>query len=87
MTSLTMSQINIDSRPPGGSINVTVQPSNRIGQQTTGVYVEVNDHYTIADPESNTATSELVNLMEERFELSLRHAEKIIDHIMSLREH
>ena len=86
MTSLTMSQVNLKDRSPDDRINVTVQPSSRIGNGETGVYIEVNDHFAVVDTKSHAATSELVNILEERFEESLRRAEQIIDHAMSLRE-
>ena len=85
MTSLRMSQVNIRDRSPGDMINVTVQPSSRIGNGETGIYIEVNDHFAIVDSKGQTATSEIVNILEESFEDSLRRAEQIIDHVMSLR--
>ena len=86
MTSLTMRQVNPDGRPLGGQINVTVEPSSRIGQGRLGVYVRVNDHYTIENVESQMGTSKIVALLEENFDESLLRADKIIDHIMSLTE-
>ena len=86
MTSLTMTQVNIEGRPPSGKINVTVQPSNRVDQNSVGVYVEVNDHYTVEEQNSKGATNELINMLEQEFEASLHRAEKIIDHLMSLGE-
>ena len=86
MTSITMSQVNPEGRPPGGQVNVTVEPSNRIGQGRLGVYVRVNDHYTIENVESQMATSEIITLLEENFDESLRRADQIIDHIMLLTE-
>lgn len=84
VTSITMSQVDPEGRPPGGQINVTVEPSNRIGQGHLGVYVRVNDHYTIENIESGIGTSKIVELLEENFDESLRRADQIIDHIMSL---
>ena len=84
MTSLTMRQVNPEGRPPGEQINVTVEPSNRIGQGRLGVYARVNDHYTIENVESQMGTSNIVELLEENFDESLRRADQIIDHIMSL---
>ena len=81
-----MRQVNPEGRPPGGQINVTVEPSNRIGQDRPGVYVQVNDHYTIEDVESQMGTSKIVELLEDNFDESLQCADKIIDHIMSLTE-
>ena len=84
MTSLTMRQMNPEGRPPGGEVNVTVELSTRISQDRPGVYVRVNDYYTIEKVESQMATSEIVTLLEENFDKSLQNADKIIDHIMSL---
>ncbi len=86
MASLTMRQVNPQGRPLGGQINATVEPSNRIGQGRLGVYVQVNDHYTIEDVESQMGTSSIVDLLEDNFDESLRRADQIIDHIMSLTE-
>ena len=86
MTSLTMTQVGLEDRPPGGQINVTVEPSRQIGDNERGIYVRVNDHYTVEDPESQTATSDIIGMLEENFDESIRRAEKIIDHVMSLRE-
>ena len=84
MTSLTMTQVQLQGRLADDRLNVTVQPSNKIGQDGTGVYIEVNDHYTIKDPASQSATSEIVAILEDNFDHSIRSAERIIDHIMSL---
>ncbi len=83
MTSLTMTQLDPEGRPPGGQVNVTVEPSKRIGR--TGVYVRINDHYTIENLEGRMATSEIVTLLEENFDKSLLRANQIINHIMTLK--
>ena len=83
MTSLTMTQCNPEGRPPGGSINVKVEPSNRIGQGRFGVYVRVNDHYAIDDTGPDSG-QRLIGLFEANFEKSLSRSDGIIDHIMSL---
>ena len=85
MTSLTMTQVNIEGRTPEGVINVTVQPSNRVGQDGTGIYVEVNDHYSVEDRKSRNATTNILDLLENEFEESLLRSERIIDNLMSLR--
>ena len=83
MTSLTMSQLNPQGRPAGSQINVTVEPSKRIGQGRFGLYVRVNDHYTIEG--AGPKTSEiLIALFEDNFEASLKRSDTIMDHIMSL---
>ncbi len=83
MTSLTMSQTRPAGRPSGGRINVTVEPSNPVGDGRTGVFVRVNDHYAAADgPPGGNA--ELTACLHDRFEASIRRSDGIIDHIMSL---
>ena len=84
MTSLRMSQVKIEGRPPEDLINVTVEPSNPIiGRGRAGVYVDVNDHYTTGDtgPGSN---ERLIEILEDNFAVSLGRSDGIIDHVMSL---
>ena len=83
MTSMTMSQIDPEGRPAGGRINVQVEPSKRIGDGRTGVYVGVNDHYAFADTEPGAAV-QAMELLENNFEASMNRSEAIIDHVMSL---
>ena len=83
MTSLTMSQVDPEGRPKGGRINVKVEPSKRIGQGLTGVYVQVNDHYA-NDDAGPGAGVRLIGLLEDNFDTSIRRSNSIIDHIMSL---
>ncbi|MDE0622436.1 MAG: hypothetical protein OXH83_12275 [Bryobacterales bacterium] len=83
MTSLTMTQVDPEGRPPGGRVNVKVEPSNRIGQGRLGVYVEVNDHYAIDDT-SPSAGKQLMRLLKDNFDESLSRSDGIIDHLMSL---
>ena len=85
MTSLTMMQGDPEGRPKGDSINITVEPSNRIGEGRLGVYVRVNDHYSIESSSSGT-TRHLMELLEKNFEASITRSDGIIDHIMSLAE-
>lgn len=76
-------QLDPEGRPKGGRINVTVEPSNQIGQGRAGVYVRVNDHYSINDSGPG-ALDRLMELFEKDFETSLRRSDGLIDHIMSL---
>ena len=82
MTSLTMSQLDPPGRAEGGRINVTVEPSNRIGDPRSGVYVLVNDHYPI--DETSPTTGRPAGILEENFDASLKRSDDIIDHVMSL---
>ena len=88
MTSLTMSQFRPAGRPTGGRINVKVEPSVRIPDER-GVYVRINDHYTLGDAESTAAadgtrTERLMDMLQKNFDESLKRANMIIDHLMSL---
>ena len=85
MTSLTMTQVDPEGRPEGGQINVKVEPSVRVGNGRAGVFVGVNDHYTVDDARVG-ATKRLMELFAENFQPSLSRSEQIIDHIMSLVE-
>ena len=82
MMSLTMSQLDPPGRAVGGRINVTVEPSNRIGDPRAGVYVCVNDHYPI--DETSPTTGRSTGILEENFDASLERSGGIIDHVMSL---
>ena len=83
MVSLSMRQSQPEGRPQGGQINVKVEPSGRIGDGRLGIYVQVNDHYetdaTVAD-----GRAQLLGFLEEGFELSIRRADGIVDHVMAL---
>ena len=81
MTSLTMSQTRPDGRPAGDRINITVEPSVRFPE--LGVYVNVNDHYTVDSAATGTA-ERLMASLEDRFDASLKRDEQVIDHVMSL---
>ena len=83
MTSLRMSQLRPAGRAAGGEINITVEPSARIGGERHGIYCKVNDHYTIENTNSETA-GEWTKLLEDKFDTSLWRSDKIIDHVMSL---
>ena len=83
MTSVTMTQVNPTGRAPGGRVNAIVGPSNRIGQERTGVFVEVNDHFALDDTSSQTG-KQFMQLIDSNFDESLIRSDRIIDHIMSL---
>ncbi len=83
LSSLSMRQSDMSDRPPGGHLNVTVEPSSRVGGGQTGIYVAVNDHYEIND-ESPQGRGQLFDLLKQHFETSLRRAEDIVDHVMSM---
>ena len=83
MTSLKMSQLRLKGRPSDDRITVTVEPSVRISEGRTGVFVSANDHYAIDETGPGTGTG-LIDLLEKNFDASLKRSDDIIDHIMSL---
>lgn len=83
MNSLTMSQIDPDGRPSGGRVNVKVEPSVRVGNGRTGVYVGVNDHYVVEDTGLDDA-DRLMALFEDSFSASLSRSKELVDQVMSL---
>ena len=83
MTSLTMSQIDPEGRPAGGRINVKVEPSAKIGNGRTGVYIGVNDHYAFGDTGPGVAAGAM-ELLENNFKDSIGRSQAIVDHVMSL---
>ncbi len=86
MISLTMRQVTVEARPAGDQINVTVEPSNRIPDGASGVYVGVNDHYTTGEADGHESSGRLMEILEQNFDNSVACSEDIIDHIMSLAE-
>ena len=83
MTSLTMTQIDPAGRPPGGRINAKVEPSTRVGEGRTGVYVNVNDHYQF-EADLPQATEAVMQVVENEFDVSVQRSNALINHIMSL---
>lgn len=83
MISLTMRQHRVEDRPSDDHIDVTVEPSARLGN--SGVFVRVNDHYT-ADGSGQGGGSVLIEKLEREFEESTKRSEGLIDQVMSLAE-
>lgn len=84
MRSLTMEQKDLDDRE-GGYIRAKIEPSNVI-RNASGIFMEINDHYETRDPEHAQGAEPIVDLLEKRFEDSIRRAEWIADQIMALEE-
>lgn len=83
MVSLTMLQPEVDDRPKG-YIKAKVEPSVRI-KGLSGVYVEVNDHYEIENPDKVFGCEEIISLLEAHFEASIQRSEWIIDQVARLK--
>lgn len=85
LMSLTMGQAGPAGRPKKDKIGVTVEPSERIGEERYGVYVCVTDRYT-SEEDGVGASKHLIECLHESFEISLKRSDDIIDHVMSLAE-
>ncbi len=84
MTAVRMAQLRPDGRHRGGQVNVTVEPSVRVGTEGgTGVYVGVNDHF-VTDQEGADSAARLMEILADEFTPSRERSDGIIDHIMSL---
>lgn len=58
-----------------GYILVRAEPSVRI---QPGVFVSVNDHYEVDDPNSSQGCNEIMNILTQGWQLSLRHSKEIV---------
>jgi len=87
MISLVMQQSNVEERGQGsrGFIRTTLQPSTQV-KANAGIYIEVNDHYEVADPANVQGCEEIVGILEKNYDSSLKRAEHIIDQVMRLRD-
>jgi hypothetical protein len=47
--------------------------------------MEINDHYEVDMPEKTRNCEEIVGLLEQRFDASIKRSEWIIDQIMALK--
>lgn len=68
-------------RPDGGKgyIRVKVEPSVRIPH---GIYIQVNDHFDVADPGAVTGAGEVMDLLTEHWQASRARTNAIIDAII-----
>lgn len=83
MVSLTMQQRNVDDRAKG-YISARVEPSALVSGGRTGIFMQINDHYEMEDPESAVGCDEMIGILEQKFEESRVRSEWIIDQIMTL---
>jgi hypothetical protein len=83
MLSLTMQQRILNDRLKG-SINARVEPSTKLGANTSGIFIEVNDHYEVEDRDKATDATETMDIVQKNFEKSIARSEWIIDQVMEL---
>jgi len=83
MASLAIGQSRPKGRPLGGRIDVKVEPSPQIDAARSGICVQINDHHAV-DADAPDGRERLFELLGNDFEASIRRADDIIDHVMSL---
>ena len=81
---MTMIQKSPKDRQAGW-IQAKIEPSTQIGRGLSGIYMEINDHYQLPDPENPVDAEPMIRILRERFDSSLKNSETIIDQIMELK--
>ncbi len=85
LSSLTPRRSRSEGRHPRGRINVTVGGSGLVGEDRAGIHVRVTDHFTIdCTAAESDGRAQLDEFLEHDFELSLRRAVAVVDHVMGL---
>lgn len=84
MISLTMQQVHVEDRKRG-YIRTKIEPSSQI-KNSSGIFVEVNDHYEVAEHDATAGAEPIVDLLARVFDDSIRRSEWIIDQIMALKD-
>jgi hypothetical protein len=84
LRSLTMQQRGLDDRDQG-HINAKIEPSMALPGRV-GIFMEINDHYELRGQEDVIGSDEIITMLQNRFEPSIRRSERIIDQIMALRD-
>lgn len=83
MPSLSMTGGFNDGRPPEDKVVITVRPSVLTADKQVGIFVGVNDHYTIKKDRS-VMQKQFMESFGERFESSIENSNDIVNQIMSL---
>jgi hypothetical protein len=86
LTNLQMVQRDLDDGRPSGHVQVTVQPSVRVKLPAVGIYVQVNDHYEIADTSKPKDSQEVVEFLAANFDKAVERADALIERVMSLKD-
>lgn len=77
MRSLAIQGTRPDGQP--GAVLVRVEPSVRV---RPGIYVQVNDHFEVAEPASPEGRSEATRIVSESWEPAMTQAETICRHLL-----
>jgi hypothetical protein len=83
---VTMIQLKPKTGQLTGHVQATVQPSGRI-KANAGIFMNVNDHYNSGPLESTVGCEHIITELSKNFDESIQKAERIIDQIMSLKDH
>ena len=84
LRSLVMEQKDLDDRSKG-YIRSKIEPSSKLDPKSNGIFMEINDHYEVEDPDGLSGCDEIIGILEKQFDVSIRRSEWIIDQIMALR--
>jgi len=82
MRNLTMEGLRTDSN--SGFIRVQVAPSNKI-QNGAGVYIATNDHYQVNEPKGSIGCIQIISILNESWESSVRMAKNTSDKLLEIR--
>jgi len=80
LRSLTMEDRNLDDRN-NGYIRALIEPSEIV---KFGIFVRVNDHYQLNEPDKVVGCNEIIDILNNNFEESLKRSDWIINQIMEL---
>jgi hypothetical protein len=77
-------EARVEEAPIRHSTQAVVQPSAKV-RPGIGVFVEVEDRFTLPSEEKTIGSLEIIAKLSAYFEKSVKHSESIIDQIMSLK--
>lgn len=83
LLSLTMQQRQLDDRNRG-HVQAKIEPSVRLAGRA-GIFMEINDHFEVERSGDAAGCEEIIDLLQAKFDESLRRSDWIIDQIMQLR--
>lgn len=83
MLSLTMVQNKLEHRD-NGKIMVKIEPSRKLENADDGIFMEVNDHYAVADAEKSIGCEEMIEILAADFDRSQEMSDTIINGIMDM---
>jgi hypothetical protein len=85
MRSLMMTKSNREDAYKG-SINARIEPSARPALLTTGIFMEINDHYLAGQPDEVVGSDAAMAILESQWSASMDRSAMIVDQIMALKD-